>query len=165
MVEEIGKVMSIISSLRENHKNKPIGDFLIWWRDSDERKTLREFFQKIANAVLSYYHIRHLPVYMSKKYKIKTLGLTHISDYYAKPKSIVLFPFISDVYIDYSDKSCLVGNMLTIRGFSSLMKTLIHELAHVVEVKKSGNSSHNVFFHKREKEIEEFVKKELKVHF
>jgi len=150
----IEKTLEIVN---EKKVGKTAGEFLKWWANSEERGMIREHLQSIANIVYSRYRVKHLPVYVGKKYKIKCGGLTHYNKFTCKPKSITIFVLFGWRFVKFSE----MGFPIHAASYEALIEVLAHELAHVVELAKNQNNSHNRDFYKRYEEILSFIKKEV----
>ncbi len=110
----------------------------------NEKSSVRSAMQEIANKFYSERRMRHYPVYLSDKYKIKKAGMAFKRG--ARPTGATLFYLRSFSYIKPDER---VKERLFVRNADDLLRTLAHELEHLFDYEKLGYSGHSVMFDRR----------------
>jgi len=123
------------------------------FKQSRTFKEARNNFQEIATVIYQNHKLLHIPIYFSvRKYKIRKAGEIFYSKLSLKPKSIVIFILRSIQYIDFKDPE-ITGEVIYFPDFNSAIDTLAHEIAHLKEIQKRKNVSHDHRFKKTFQEI------------
>jgi len=88
------------------------------------KKEIRELLQKIINEYANQYKLKHIPIYISDKYKISKRGKFLFS---SQPKAIIMFYLGAYHYNEI--------NSLFVINFSSFIQSFFHEVAHYIDFK------------------------------
>jgi len=139
MIEEMESLQSLQIKQFMNRLNNG-------FKQGSTFKEARESFQNIATVIYQRHQLKHLPIYFSlRKYKITTAGEIFYDRKTQTPKTIVIFILRALYYLDFNDQD-ITGKQIYFPEFEKAIGTLAHEIAHLKEIQKNGNSTHNYRF-------------------